>query len=157
MSFQKGTSKSTLGDTPPPTRPHLLIFSKQFYSLETNYSNIWTRVRHFHSDLHSLSQNLMSIGPSHWKCDSELITVTLSPTITVYLEEIVTVVFSPWDPRLHPIERASLAVKLRIQSTKTVKASELTTQERTPLMYLWFSVSPQYTHWACYSWEHCIC
>lgn len=78
----------------------------------------------------------MSIGPSHWKCDSELITVTLSPTITVYLEEIVTVVFSPWDPRLHPIERASLAVKLRIQSTKTVKASELTTQERTPLMYL---------------------
>jgi hypothetical protein len=29
-------------DQPPPKRPHLLIFSRQFYQLQTKFSNMWT-------------------------------------------------------------------------------------------------------------------
>lgn len=32
-------SKAHLSDTPPPARPHLLILLKQFYHVETKYSN----------------------------------------------------------------------------------------------------------------------
>lgn len=46
-------------DIPLPIRPHLLILSKQFYHLETKYSNVWVYGGRSHSD-HHIGQPIIS-------------------------------------------------------------------------------------------------
>ena len=47
------TSKLIPSDTPPPTRPHLLILPEQFYTLVTKHWNRWAHRDHSHSNHHS--------------------------------------------------------------------------------------------------------